>query len=118
MKITQDEVEFLVYCIKMGLDALLLRLTDGKGESASGNNLVFTDTEGTEAIKWHIEMARASLDRLLPHCQSEELVESASQAIDWFEKHVSYCDDKSDFVSKAIAEILMRFRSNNYEKNN
>ena len=107
MKITQDEVEFLVYCIKMSLDALLLRLTNGKGDSIESDCLVGLGAEEIETVKRHLKMTRASLDKLLPHCQDKELVDHASTAINWFESNVSFCGDEPESTETLVARYLM-----------
>ena len=107
MKITQDEVEFLVYCVKMSLDSLLLRLTNGKGDSIESDCLIGLQAEQIETVKWHIKMARTSFDKLLPHAQDKELVNHASAAINWFEKNVSFTDDESDNKAMTVAKFLM-----------
>ncbi len=107
MKITTDEIEFLVYCIKMSLDALLLRLSNGQPESLPENCFVGLETENIKITKWHIKMSRSTLDKLLPHVQDRKIAEAASKSINWFEEHVSFADDEPDSTEILVARYLM-----------
>ena len=95
----------------------ILRLTDGKGKSMESDCLIGLQAEQIEAAKWHLKMARTSLDNLLPHCQNKELAESALRGIEWFEGHVCFCDDDPAATEMLAAKLLLGYALDQLKQN-